>query len=427
MTAGMTIHRGAERDRLIDVMKLQVRPALFHDAAAEERTGPARVWVLASPRAGERTQLLALADGLGLPYEVKRVVHKPLGLLPGLLGHEGLMGVDLERSDALVGPWPELVLLAHHQNEAVARWIKRQSGGRTRLVLLGRSWAPAELFDLVVTTPQYRLPEAENVLLNALPLHPVAPQRLAQAAAEWRPRVAHLPKPYVTVLVGGSSGPYKFDAAAAARLGREASALARELGGSVLVTTSARTPDEAVEALFAAIDAPAHLHRWSPEGGPNPYLGFIGLAERLVVTADSISMIAEACASGRPVQLFDFGPGGPIAMRDGQAPAAAEPLGRKIAAWLYAGLLKLPRGRLNRTRDLRVVHRALLAAGRVSWLGEPLARTHVRLAGNEMTRTLNRVRDLLRMREPETALAPRPPVRQGMGDAAMLALGAVAG
>ena len=423
----MTIHRGAECDRLIELMKLQVRPAPIHHAAAAALAGPARVWVLASPRAGERTQLIALADALGLPYEVKRVVHHRLGQLPGLLGHEGLAGVDLARSDALAGPWPELVLLAHHKNEAVARWIKRQSGGRTRLVLLGRSWAPAELFDLVVTTPQYRLPEAENVLLNALPLHPVAPGRLAQAAAEWRPRVAHLPKPYITVLVGGSSGPYKLDAAAAARLGREVSALARELGGSVLVTTSARTPAESVEALFAAIDAPAYLHGWSPHGGANPYLGFIGLAERLVVTADSISMIAEACASGRPVQLFDFGPGGPIAMREDRAATTAEPLGRRIGAWLYAGLLKLPRGRLNRTRDLRVVHRALLAAGRVSWLGEPVARTQVRLAGNEMTRTLNRVRDLLRGREPERALAPRLPVRQGMGDAAMIGLGAAAG
>ena len=76
------------------------------------------------------------------------------------------LGVDLKQSDALTGPWPDLVLLAHQSNENVARWIRRQSGGRTRLVLLGRPWAPAEAFDLVVTTPQYDLPEAANVLHN---------------------------------------------------------------------------------------------------------------------------------------------------------------------------------------------------------------------------------------------------------------------
>lgn len=357
----------------------------------------ARVWVLSSPRAGERTQLLALADGLGLPYEIKTVVHRPLGTLPGLLGMETLAGIDREQSDALEGPWPDLVLLAHHRNEAVARWIRRQSGGRTRLVLLGRPWQPVSSFDLVVTTPQYGLIPSAKVLQNALPLHPVSPARLAQAAQAWQGRLTGLPRPFITVLVGGSSGPYRFDRDAAIRLGREVSALARELGGSVLVTTSARTPEASTEALFDAIDAPAYLHRWSPGSRDNPYLGFIGLADRLVVTADSISMIAEACASGKPVQLFDFGTVGALAMRERhRAEAVRRPVRERVLAALYGLALRLPRGRLNRTRDLRVVHRALLAAGRVSWLGEPLAAAALPLAGSEMTRTVNRIRDLLR-------------------------------
>lgn len=373
------------------------------ERAGAARAAPARVWVLASPRAGERTQLLALADALGLPYEVKRVAHRRLGTVPGLLGHPGLAGVDRGRSDPLAGPWPDLVLLAHHRNEAVARWIRRRSGGRTRLVLLGRPWAPADRFDLVVTTPQYGLAAADNVLLNALPLHAVSKERLARAAAVWAPRVAHLPGPYVTVLVGGSSGPYRFDAAAAGRLGREAGALARALGGSVLATTSARTPAAAADALAAAIDAPALVHRWSPDQAENPYLGFVGLAERVVVTADSISMLAEACASGRPVQMFAFGPSGPLAMREdasagGRGGEDRGGVGRRLLARLYAACLGLPRGRLNRSRDLRVVHRALLATGRAGWLGEDLPERSLRLAGSEMTRTLNRVRALLRGR-----------------------------
>jgi hypothetical protein len=323
--------------------------------------------------------------------------------VPGLVGHEGLAGVDLERSDPLTGPWPDLVLLAHHRNEAVARWIRRRSGGRAKLVLLGRPWLPASMFDLVVTTPQYGLAPRDNVLQNALPLHPVSRERLAAAAGRWRPRVAHLPGPYVTVLVGGSSGPYVLDEAAATRLGREVSALARRLGGSVLVTTSARTSAAATEALFAAIAAPALLHRWRPDQPDNPYLGFIGLAERVVVTADSISMIAEACASGRPVQLFDLPAAGPLAMRDAAPAPLPERLRHRVLGWLYAAYLRLPRGRLNRARDLRVVHRALLAAGRVSWLGEPLAERSLRLAGSEMTRTVNRVRDLMRESGPVPA------------------------
>ena len=244
---------------------------------------------------------MALAGALGCPYEVKRIVHRPGGAVLELLGGEHLLGVDTEQSDALTGPWPDMVLLAHQSNETVARWIRRQSGGKTRLVLLGRPWAPVETFDLVVTTPQYQLSDAANVLHNLLPLHGVTSGRLAEAAERWAPRLTHLPRPFVTVLVGGSSGPYVFDEAAAARLGREASALARSLGGSLLVSTSARTKPAAVDALFAAIDVPSYQHRWTAGDRQNPYLGFLGLADRLIVTADSISMIAEAVATGRPV------------------------------------------------------------------------------------------------------------------------------
>jgi mitochondrial fission protein ELM1 len=356
-----------------------------------------RVWVLSSPRAGERSQLLALAEALGCPFEVKQIVHRRIGAVVSLVGGETLAGVDRARSDVLEGPWPDLVLLAHQSNENVARWIRRQSGGRTRLVLIGRPWAPIEAFDLVVTTPQYDLPEAANVLHNPLPLHQVAPERLAAAAAKWQPRLAHLPRPFVTVLVGGSSGPYVFDAAAAERLGREVSALARGLGGSVLVTTSARTPIAAVDALFAAIDAPACLHRWAPGDSQNPYFGFVALADRIVVTADSISMIAEACATGRPVQMFDFGAGA-LPMREEDEAVAGGPgpsLAARLRGWLYAAYSRLPLGRLNRSRDLRVVHRALLATGRVSWLGDRLPSGGVRIVGDEMTRTLNRLRGLL--------------------------------
>jgi hypothetical protein len=380
-------------------------PAAFARGVASPR-----VWVLSSPRAGERTQLLALAEALGCPFVVKRIVHHRMGGAVSLVSGDHLLGVDRRRSDALDGPWPDLVLLAHQSNENVARWIRRQSGGKTRLVLIGRPWASADAFDLVITTPQYDLPEAANILHNPLPLHLVAPDRLTTAAAKWEPRLAHLPRPFITVLVGGSSGPYDFDAAAAARLGREASALAKSLGGSVLVTTSARTPAASVDALFAAIDAPACLHRWARSDSENPYFGFVALADRLIVTADSISMLAEACATGKPVHMFAFDAGALPMRNDGGKSNTSASLRSRIRGGLYAAYSRLPRGRLNRSRDLRIVHRALLATGRVSWLGDMTPAVPMRQVGDEMTRTVNRLRGLM-----QGQLAGRMAVPADMG------------
>jgi mitochondrial fission protein ELM1 len=41
-----------------------------------------------------------------------------------------------------------------------------------------------------------------------------------------------------------------------------------------------------------------------PEDGDNPYAGILAWADRIVVTPDSVNMISEACASGKPVHAF---------------------------------------------------------------------------------------------------------------------------
>ena len=138
------------------------------------------------------------------------------------------------------------------------------------------------------------------------------------------------------------------------------------------------------------------------------------MAERIVVTADSISMIAEASATGKPVEMFDFGSGS-APMRTDAVVDAEQSLLTRARGLLYEAYMRLPRGRLNRSRDLRIVHRALLATGRITWLGEAMPAPTMRFVGDEMTRTLNRLRGLL-------TVPPRPAVADGLTPRAELAV-----
>ena len=338
----------------------------------QSRTWPPRVWVLTCHREGDNAQMIGLADALGWPFEIKRIVHRRLELLPNLLIPATLAGMNRKRSTPLQPPWPDLVIFAFRANENIARWIRARSGGRTRYCLIGRPWSRLGEFDLIVTTPQLRLPARANVLHNDLPLHRVTPQRLDEQAGIWASRLSELPRPYIAVLVGGSSGPYVFDRRAGARLGRQASAMARRTGGSLLITTSARTSRVAADALQATIDCPAHWHRWTRTAEENPFFGFVGLADAFIVTGESISMVTEASASGKPVFMFEFG-GGPVPMRSRGPKWGAWPWVARLEdlhpqTWLYALYMLMPRGRFNRTRDLRLAHEAVLhRAGPVGW------------------------------------------------------------
>ncbi len=66
-------------------------------------------------------------------------------------------------------------------------------------------------------------------------------------------------------------------------------------------------PPAAFEALAATPD-PARSAVWRG-GADNPYEGWLGLADAVVVTSDSVNMATEACATGRPVLLAHL-PGG---------------------------------------------------------------------------------------------------------------------
>lgn len=273
------------------------------DPASMHNDHPPPVWVLADDRAGNVGQALGVAEALGLPFAVKPVRYTRLGGLPNALRGASLVGVTAETRDALTPPWPRLVIAAGRRTAPVARWIKRRSGARLVQVMDPGPGGRAE-FDLIaVPNHDGHAPEGGNVLRVTGAPHRVTPAKLAEAAELWRPRFAHLPRPWVALIVGGATKNRPFTAVMAAELGADVAALAGRAGGSVLVTTSRRTGAEAEQALLAAIPEPRFVHCWGA-AGDNPYFGFLALADALVVTGDSVSMACEACAASAPVYLY---------------------------------------------------------------------------------------------------------------------------
>ena len=105
----------------------------------------------------------------------------------------------------------------------------------------------------------------------------------------------------VAVVLGGANGIYTFDDQSLQRLRTSLEALAAS-GASFMITPSRRSPPQLVTAVETATrSAPRIL--WDGSG-PNPYPDFLAQADALIVTADSINMTGEACATGRPVYVF---------------------------------------------------------------------------------------------------------------------------
>ncbi len=313
------------------------------------------IWLLQGARVGDNAQIASLAELLGGTRVIKPLTFNFLHHLPNrLIGASTLTLTGMARA-ALVPPWPDLVIATGKRTAPVARWIKRQSGGDTKIVQLGRPRAPLSAFDLVVTTPQYGLPAAENVIEALLPFATVRrpkPGVLRKWSAAW----SHLPRPLIAMVIGAPRFPLRMGDAEISQLAEAANRLAAALGGSLMVLASPRTPQGMVQKIGADLKAPAILHPWN--ASRNPYQAALALADRFIVTSDSASMIAEAVRSGKPLDIFLL-PSSKIKLSWGTATG--------LGAWLsQQGILQAP-------RDMSRLVQEVIARGYARALGSDMA------------------------------------------------------
>ena len=341
------------------------------------------VWILRGPKAGDYAQLQLIARAMNVPATTKQLVFKRWELLLHAFPRPTLAALDRSKSDPLEAPWPDLVFTAGRRNELVARWIRAASGNHSRIVHVGRPWSNPSRFDLVVSNRQYLLDEGDNVIVNNLPLTDLTEQALAPERATWGAKWAALPHPWTVVLVGGDSGPLVLTPKWARELADRVNALKDRDGGSVLVSTSARTPPRSADVLLRTLKGPQFVYRW-PSSEPNPFRGMLACGDEFVVTGDSMSMLAEASATGKPVYLFDFSDAAPTV-----SALRWKPLVHRLAMSI---------GPVRMRRDVGRIHAALVVAGRVRLLQKSPdgpAKVPSEATSDDLARTVRRVRALL--------------------------------
>lgn len=303
-----------------------------------------QVWVLADDRTGDVSQAVGVAEALGWPFEQKEIRYTLLSTLPNVIVGASLIGVTSATRESLVPPWPDVVIAAGRRTAAVARWIKRRSGGHSVLVhIMFPGTAGAAEFDLLAVPKHDRIPMLRGpqmVRMVGAP-HRVTAARLVAEAERWHQRLAGLPRPRVALLVGGATKNRHFTSSMGRDLAMKTVALAIPAGGSVLVSTSRRTGAEATAALLAVIPEPRHAFSWGDEG-ENPYFGYLALADAVVVTGDSTSMCTEACATTGPVYIY--APPKMVAPKHARLHAElyemglARPLGGSLVTWTHPPL-----------------------------------------------------------------------------------------
>jgi mitochondrial fission protein ELM1 len=240
---------------------------------------------------GTEKQCLALAESLNLETITVKVNAKiPWEWLPSRLWPQSFPVIDAQTTTI------SNIVIAGGRASAVPAARLRQKGAFVIFILNPR--ISFKYFDVVIA-PRHDQLKGENLIETLGALNNITPNVLQKAAVDFS-FLKTLDTKYAAVLIGGDTKHYKISQGS---LEYMLISLRRLLvtGVNLWITFSRRTTPEQKACIRQGLKD-FNVWYWDEEGA-NPYLGMLALADLIVVTADSVSMITEALSTGKPVYV----------------------------------------------------------------------------------------------------------------------------
>lgn len=264
------------------------------------------VWVLTDSRVGNSVQALAIAEGLGVNYEIKEIQYNALSNLPNALFFGSLIHVKKEIRHRLISDIPpKIVISSGRRCAGVARYLKNKYPNAKFIQVL-KPEIDINVFDLLVLPEHDRIDipkDTQCKVIQTLGSMNNIAERIADYTKNFGEKYPNMDG-FIGVLIGGNSKNYKYTESDAKEFCKN---LKRIAGDSKLfITFSRRTPEFMKDLILSSFKKPHRIYDPEIDTNPinNPYIGILKYARYLIITADSVSMCSEAASSGKPLYIY---------------------------------------------------------------------------------------------------------------------------
>lgn len=258
-------------------------------------------WILSDGKAGNNTITHGVADQLKLQAQIKQI--KAQGMYNLLAPYCRPPAKDRPGGDGglLNPPWPDIAIGCGRLTAPYIRALRNISGQTFTTMMLDPKTGPktAHLF----WVPQHDKRRGENVITTITSPHRFSPELLEAQRKTLPESFAKLIGKRIAILIGGPNRDYRYSALDAGRLISLISDIAALPDVCLMITASRRSPGELMQSVDFATKS-ANRFFWHNGGGDNPYPQILAHADAFVVTADSVNMVGEAGATGKPVHIF---------------------------------------------------------------------------------------------------------------------------
>lgn len=257
--------------------------------------------MLTEGAAGMVSQVTGLSHAVGLPAIQRDITLRMpwRKLWPGLIPLWSRIFTESLLNSTLSPP--RLVVSCGRQGAVGSLALKKWLGDDVFTVHIQDPRVSPARFDLIVT-PEHDGLTGDNVMHSIGAVHHVTSEKLAIARQHGLPpQLQALGEDFVAVILGGPNRYYAYSSADVSRLISMLHRMSQSCVVRLAVIPSRRTPTAVVRQFAQSFPAPHIVWRGD---GPNPYMAVLSMARHFVVTGDSVSMVSEAAATGRPVSVF---------------------------------------------------------------------------------------------------------------------------
>ena len=253
-------------------------------------------WVLSDNLIGHEKQSISLAEKLNINYKI--IKTEKLNFIERNL----LTFLNLKKTKFLKAPFPEFIISCGKNTAYYSKLIKKKSKKKIFSIFIQKPPINIKNFDIIIT-PKHDNCSGSNIIETHGALTKINLKYIESVNKTKKSGV--LKENFITVLIGGNSKHHKITNLILDQIIDKLNLIQKQKKIKVLILFSRRTKRNDYLYLKKNLLNKNFIFIL-PDSKQVSYLNAISFAKAIIVTSDSVSMVTEACSTGKPTYIIDI-------------------------------------------------------------------------------------------------------------------------
>ena len=253
-------------------------------------------WILSDNLVGHEKQSISLAEKLNINYKLIKI--KKVNFIKRNLSNF----FNLQKKNFFKPPYPKIIISCGKNTAYYSKMIKQKTKNKIFSIFIQKPPININNFDVVIS-PKHDKCKGLNVIETQGALTKINLKYIKNVNKTKKPSI--LKQNFITVLIGGNSRHHKITKPILDKIIKNLKSIEEQKKIRIFILVSRRTGKKNYLYLKKNLISKNFIFVL-PNSKKVSYLNALSFAKAIIVTSDSVSMVTEACSTGKPTYIIDI-------------------------------------------------------------------------------------------------------------------------